>query len=350
MNTSPSPRPTSFGTLPDGRQVDCVTLTGDGLTARVLTLGAIVQDLRIEGVPHPLVLGCPAVADYLGAGRYLGAIVGRVANRIAGGSFRLDGQTYQTSMNFRGRHLLHGGAEGTDVQLWRITQLASDAVTLDLMLPDGHMGFPGNLQITASLRLAQGALQIDLSASSDKATPCNLTHHGYFDLDGRGDVRDQTLSIAAQHYLPVDGDLIPTGEVRPVTGTPLDFRRPRPIGGFGFDHNFCLSDSAQPLRPVARLTGKQGLSLEVMTTCCGLQLYDGAHLDGVPGLEGRVYGPHAGLALEAQHWPDAVNHTGFPNTILRPGEAARSSTWYRFEQAGKRPGTTRQAAAQSAST
>ena len=330
MMLSPSSLPEPFGTLPDGRQVGCVTLSGGGLTARVLTLGAIVQDLRMEGVAHPLVLGCPDVADYLDKARYFGAIVGRVANRIGGGTFRLDGRTYQTSTNFRGRHLLHGGAEGTDVQLWQIGDLSPDAVTLTLTLPDGNMGFPGNLQISATLRLAQGALQIDLSARCDKATPCNLTHHGYFDIDGRGDVRDQILSIDAQHYLPVDDDLIPTGEIRPVIGTPLDFRRPRPIGAFGFDHNFCLSDSPQPLRPVARLTGQEGLSLEVLTTCCGLQLYDGAHLDGVPGLEGRVYGPHAGLALEAQHWPDAVNHADFPDMILRPGETASSTTLYRF--------------------
>ena len=318
------------GTLPDGRSVKAVTLRDGALSARVLTLGAIVQDLRLDGVDHPLVLGCPDVADYLDRGRFMGAIVGRVANRIGDACFRLDGTRYRTNRNFRDRHTLHGGSDGTDVQLWQVAALAPDRVTMCLVLPDGHMGFPGTLRITAVIALSEGALCIDLSAVTDRATPCNLTHHGYFDLDGQADIRRHRLSIDAPHYLPVDRDLIPTGRIEPVGGTPFDFRQPRVIGSDGFDHNFCLSRKPQALRPVAQVTGRNGLSMEVLTTATGLQFYDGVQLDDVPGLEGRVYGPYAGLALEAQHWPDAPNQPDFPDIVLRPGAEFRAMTRYRF--------------------
>lgn len=324
------PAITPFGQLPDARRVKAVTLRGGGLSARVLTLGAIVQDLRLDGVDHPLVLGCESVADYLDKGRYFGAVVGRVANRIAGGQFRLNGALYQTSRNFRGRHTLHGGAEGTDAQLWQITDLAGDRVALSLTLPDGDMGFPGQLQIGATITLRDGGLHLDLCAVTDRPTPCNLTHYGYFNLDGQGDVRGHRLQIAADRYLPVDDDLIPLPGTAPVADTPFDFRQSRAIGHAGYDHNFCLSDCARPMRPVAQLTGSAGISMQVLTTCCGLQLYDGAHLDGVPGLEGRVYGPHAGLALEAQLWPDAPNRPDFPDAILRPDQIWQASTCYHF--------------------
>ncbi|MFC0200232.1 aldose epimerase family protein [Paracoccus rhizosphaerae] len=318
------------GTLPDGRSVGAVTLRDGALSARVLTLGAIVQDLRLDGVDHPLVLGCPDVADYLDRGRFMGAIVGRVANRIGDACFRLDGTRYRTDRNFRGRHTLHGGSDGTDVQLWQVAAVAPDWVTMCLVLPDGHMGFPGTLRITAVIALSEGALCIDLSAVTDRATPCNLTHHGYFNLDGQGDIRRHRLTIDAAEYLPVDRDLIPTGRIEPVEATPFDFREPRFIGSDGFDHNFCLSRKPQPLRPVARVTGRNGLSMEVLTTATGLQFYDGVQLDDVPGLEGRVYGPHAGLALEAQQWPDASNQPDFPDIVLRPRTEFRAITRYRF--------------------
>lgn len=322
--------PKGFGILPDGREVRAITLRGGGLTARVLTLGAIVQDLRLDGVDHPLVLGCPDPADYLGKGRYFGAIVGRFANRIGGARFDIDGTEYRTDPNFRDAHTLHGGSQGTDVDLWQIDAFAADRVTLSLTLPDGHMGFPGRMQITAQIGLADGALTFTLLARADKATPCSLTHHGFFDLDGTGDIRNHHLMIAADHYLPVNHDLIPTGDIAPVTGTAFDFRQPRLIGDAGYDHNLCLSDGPQAIRPVAVLTGANGLSMRVESTACGLQFYDGAYMDGVPGLDGRVYGPNAGLALEAQSWPDAPNQPHFPDAILRPGRIWSETTRYRF--------------------
>lgn len=319
-------------TLPDGRAVRQVTLRGGGLSAKVLTLGAILQDLRLEGVDHPLVLGCPEVADYLGPGRYLGAVVGRYANRIAGARFGLEGRVFRTDPNFLGRHTLHGGADGVDIHIWRIEALAPDHVAMRLDLPDGHMGFPGNLRIGVTIALRDGALSLDFTAETDAPTPCSLAHHGYFDLDGAGDVRDHRLRIAAARYLPVDAELIPLPGTAPVAGTRFDFRAPRRIGPGGHDHNFCLSDGPVAPRVVAELTGLSGLSMQVETDAPGVQLYDGGHFDGVPGLEGRLYGPHAGLALETQHWPDAPNRPDFPDAILRPGGIYHHHVAYRFRR------------------
>lgn len=323
--------PAEADTLPDGRRVQRVSLGAGRMSAEILTLGAIVQDLRIEGVAHPLVLGCPDIADYLGPGRYFGPIAGRFANRIGGARFTLEGREFRTDPNFLGRHTLHGGADGCDAQIWRIEALAADRVTLRLDLPDCHMGFPGALRIAAQIALADDMLAITLIAQTDAPTPCSLAHHGYFDLDGTGDIRRHSLMIAAHHFLPVDDQLIPTGQIAPVAGSTVDFRAPRPIGAAGHDLNFCLSDGPRALRPVAWLTGESGVSMQVETTACGLQFYDGGHIDGVAGLDGRRYRRHAGLALETQAWPDAPNQPGFPDAILRPGQVYSETTRYRFK-------------------
>ena len=322
----------AFGHLPDGREVQALTLTGGGLTARVLTLGAIVQDLRLDGVDHPLVLGFDSLAPYLGAGRYVGALVGRFANRIGGARFVLDGREYRTDPNFMGRHTLHGGTDGTHAQLWRIAARRPDAVLLVLDLPDGQMGFPGNLRIEARISLAARALRLSLQAETDAPTPCSLSHHGFFNLDGGGDIRGHRLEIAASQYLPVDAERIPTGQVTPVAGTAFDFRQPRLIGPGGYDHNFCLSDGPRPLRDIARLTGCHGIAMTVSTTACGLQFYDGAGMRELDGRDGRRYGPFAGLALETQAWPDAPNRPHFPDPILRPGQLWATETHYRFAE------------------
>lgn len=319
-------------TLPDGREVQRLTLRGGGLSATVLTLGAIVQDLRLDGIDHPLVLGAPDAASYLGPTRYFGAIVGRLANRIGNARFTLDGRDYRTDANFRDRHTLHGGSDGVDVHVWRIEARTPSSVTLSLSLPDGHMGFPGTIALTTRIALEDGALSFVLGATTDAPTPCSLTHHGYFNLDGSGDVRNHSVHIDADHMLPTTDDLIPTGEIAPVAGTRFDFRQPRPLGPEPCDRCFCLSDGPRPQRPVAWITGESGLALRVETTACGLQFYNGAYLRDVPGLDGRIYGPQAGLALEAQAWPDAPNQPNFPSAILRPGEAWSETTRYVFTQ------------------
>lgn len=305
-----------FGHLPDGRAVEAIRLSGPHLSATILTLGATVQDLRMQGVAHPLVLGFPALAPYLGAGLYVGALVGRVANRIGGARFTLDGREVRVDAN-EGANLLHGGADGIHRQLWRVEERTPDRVRLALDLPDGHMGFPGNLAISAQISVADDALDFDLTATPDAATPVSLAHHGYFTLDDSGDIRAHRLQVAAEHYLPVDAELIPTGQVAPVAGTDHDFRQAREIGA-GHDHNLCLSHTRTALRPVATLTGQTGLRMDIETTEPGMQLYDGRHLG------------HAGVALETQIWPDAVNRPAFPDPILRPGETFRARTRYRF--------------------
>lgn len=316
--------------LPDGRRVDAITLRGGGLTARLLTLGATVQDLRMEDVDHPLVLGCADPADYLGQGLYMGAVVGRVANRIGGARFTLNGRDHRTDPNFRGRHTLHGGTQGTHWHVWTIEKACDDSATLSLVLPDGGMGFPGTLSIQATFSLADAALTVDFQAQADAPTPCNLAHHGYFNLDGGGDVRSHRLRVAADRYLPVDDDLIPLPGSAPVDGTPFDFRAGRPIAPGGYDHNLCLSDGPVAPRVVAELIGKSGIRMEIETDQPGLQVYDGAHFDGVAGPDGRRHGPFAGVALETQGWPDAPNRPDFPGTILRPGQTYRHHVAYRF--------------------
>ena len=305
-----------FGHLPDGRAVEAVRISGPRLSATVLTLGATVQDLRLAGVAHPLVLGFPVLAPYLEAGLYVGALVGRVANRIGGARFTLDGREVRVDAN-EGPNLLHGGSDGIQRQLWRVEDRAADRLLLALDLPDGHMGFPGNLAMRAGISVAGDALGFDLTATTDAATPVSLAHHGYFTLDDSGDIRRHRLQVAADHYLPVDAALIPTGRIAPVAGSPHDFRQQRAIGA-GHDHNLCLAPARRPLRPVATLIGQTGLRMEIETTEPGLQLYDGRHLG------------YAGVALETQMWPDAVNHPAFPDPILRPGEVFRARTRYRF--------------------
>lgn len=334
-----TPRREPFGTMPDGTAVERLTITGGGLTARVLTYGATVQDLRLEGVDHPLVLGAPTLAPYLGPMQYFGALVGRFANRIAGGRFTLDGQDHQVPPNWLGRHALHGGPVGAGQKVWRVAVATDDSLRLELILPDGDMGFAGTLRVSATISLpGEAALAFDIQAETDAPTPCSFAHHGFFNLDGGATIAAHELQIAANAYLPVDPDLIPTGKIAAVAGTRFDFRAPREIGTAGIDHNFCLSDGQRPIQTVATLRAPtNGLALTIETTEPGLQVYDGAYMptEGLPGLDGRRYGPFAGVALETQGWPDAPNRAGFPNTILRPGETYRHRVRYVFRPPAK---------------
>lgn len=326
--TGPSP----FGTLPDGRAVELISLRAGAFEASVLTWGATVQSLKFHG--ERVVVGGDRLDDYLGGLLYAGAVVGRFANRIGGASFHLDGNSYTTDANFRGGHTLHGGSAGTGERLWSIVSVASDRVCLGLVLADGDMGFPGELRVECTYSIAaEGSLSVLIEAVSTQATPCSFAHHGYFCLDKSGDITGHRLSVAADHYLPVDTDLIPTGEIADVSGTVFDFREGRLIGTGGYDHNLCLSDGQMDLRPVARLASPvSGLVMDVATTEPGLQVYDGAHLGGVVGYGGRALNPHAGLALETQSWPDAPNRSDFPDCILRPGQSYRSETHYAFHR------------------
>ncbi len=331
-----------FGHLENGEAVERVTIAGGGLTAHVLTWGAVIQDLRLEGHDAPLVLGYEDLPSYLDHSPYFGATPGRCANRIAGGRFTIDGTAYQLECNEGGVTHLHGGSDGISRQNWRIAEQGPDFVTLTVTDPAGRAGYPGNCAIACTYSLpGDGVLSVAYSATTDAATPANLCQHSYFILDDGPDALGHEIRLAADRYLPVDENLIPTGEIRPVAGTPFDLtgwtplHRQKEAGGIAFDHNFCLSAERQAKRPVGAVRSpRSGISLEVRTTEPGVQLYTGAYVDcPVPGLGGRRYGPFAGFCLETQIWPDAVNHGNFPKSVLRPGETLRQETDYVFRKA-----------------
>ncbi|SEF64137.1 aldose 1-epimerase [Nonomuraea solani] len=307
-----------FGTLPSGRQVESVELSSGRLRAEVLTYGAIVRTLEVSGVN--VVLGLDTLEDYRTRSRYFGAVVGRYGNRIAGGTFTLDGVEFRLPLN-NGPNSLHGGTEGFDSQVWTIAERTGSSVTLTLTSPDGDQGYPGTLTASVTYTLADDALRIDYTAETDAPTVVNLTNHSYFNLKGGGDVLDHVIRMEAEHYLPVDEDKIPTGELAKVKDTPFDFREPHALGeryDGAYDHCFVLDG------PVQVTAGD--LTMEVTTTEPGVQFYSGSMLDGVT----TPFGAFAGLCLETQHFPDAPNQPQFPSTVLRPGELRTSTTTYRF--------------------
>ena len=327
-----------FGTY-GGESVQRVTIRGGGLTAKVLTWGAVVQDLRLAGHPAPLVLGYDEFASYPERSPYFGAIVGRHANRIRHGQFMIDGERFQADCNEATGHSLHGGSQGMSQRLWTLADHGTDRVTLAYTARAGEMGFPGTLKVTCTYRLAAGGrFIVETQASTDEPTLCNLAQHSYFNLDdgGRGSVEGHRMVLHASAYLPVDDELIPTGAVLPVAGTPFDFRFARPVrteGGLAaYDHNFCLTACRGPLRQAAWVQGaRSGVEMEIWTTEPGLQVFDGLGLSKMgPGLGGIRYGEFAGMAMETQVWPDSPNHGHFPQAVLRPGETCRQLTEYRF--------------------
>lgn len=322
--------------MPDGTTVKRITLRGGGLTAHVLNYGAVIQDLRLDGHDAPLVLGFESFDPYLTDSPYFGAIAGRYANRIRDGHLELDGQTYRLDTNFLGKHLLHGGAEGVGKRVWQIADQADHAVTLRIVDPDGHMGFPGNLtcDVTYAL-LAGGVLDVQISATSDAPTLCNFAHHSYFNLDGSESTADHILCVEADSYLPVDQELIPTGEISDVAGTRFDFRAPAPIQqAYPLDHNFCLSNRRQALRRVAQLSSAMsGIQMTCHTTEPGLQIYDGQFINiDTAGLQGQAMRANSGIAMEPQVWPDANHNQHFPQAVLRPGESYEQHTQYAFSR------------------
>lgn len=327
-----------FGAFDQG-EVGRVAISGGGLTAHVINRGAALQDLRLEGHDAPLVLGYRTIEDYIGYSPHFGAIPGRYANRIANGRFTLDAERYHVDQNENGRNMLHGGSKGFSKRLWTFAESGPDFVTLTLHSADGDMGFPGNLDAACTYRLKPGGvLSIELSATSDRPTLCNLTNHSYFNLDdgGASDVLRHRIVIDAGAYLPVNDEAIPTGVVQPVDGTPFDLRLASEIGATGtlYDHNFCLSASPGPLRRAAWAQGaSSGVEMEAWTTEPGVQFYMGHKIkpDGPPGLTGKPYVPSSGFCLEAQVWPDSPNRPYFPQAVLRPGETYRAATEYRFK-------------------
>ena len=305
------------------------TLESDALRARVLDYGATLVALEAPdrtGAFGDVLLGFDDPARYAGPHPHFGGIVGRYANRIAGGRFALDGEEYRLACN-DGRHHLHGGRVGFDRVRWQ-AEADGSRVTLRYRSPDGEEGYPGELQVDVTYALEGNCLQIDYTARSDRATVVNLTNHAYFNLAGAGSIHGHSIRIAASGYVVVDEERIPTGEVAPVAGTPFDFNQPRRLSEPGFDHTWVLEGDIELSEPAS------GRVLRITTTQPGVQFYTGNLLDGsITGKGGERYGKHAGLCLEPQHFPDSPHHAHFPSTVLRPGAAYRQRTKYELSTA-----------------
>jgi aldose 1-epimerase len=339
-----------FGTTPAGEptQVIDVGPTTAGLSIAVSDLGATLVRLRTPdrtGNAADVVLGFDAAAGYLGPDNaYLGATVGRVANRISGATFELDGRRYELARNEGPNHLHGGGGHAFSWRLWRVEEATETAVALGLRSPDGEEGYPGRLDVLASYTLDGDTLTIRYVATTDAPTPVNLTNHAYFDLDGAGSgtVHGHVVRLRADAVTATDEALLPTGELHDVAGTPLDLNEGRVLReaiaelagtpARGFDHNYVLGHQRGPLRAAAEvISPASGRRLELATTEPGLQLYTGQHLaSSLTGRDGRRYGPFSGLCLEPQVWPDAINVPGFPEVVLGPGERYEHVTQLRF--------------------
>ena len=338
-----------FGKTPGGTTVELYTLTNGKITAKVMTYGAILTELIVpdrDGKMADVVLGFDSLDGYLVPHPYFGATVGRVANRVGGAKFSLDGKDYTLAAN-NGPNTLHGGLKGFDKVVWKaevVSQTPDPAVRFTYRSPDGEEGFPGNLDVAVTYTVTdQNAVRIDYKATTNKATPVVLTNHSYFNLSGpaSGTILDHKLILGADKYTPGDETMIPTGVIAPVKGTPLDFTTMTTIGDRidqmkgepgGYDHNFVLNAENRLPGPAAQVRDpKSGRILDVFTTEPGIQLYTGNFLDGtVKGKGGVVYKKHQGFCLETQHFPDSVHHANFPSTILRPGQTYTQTTIYRF--------------------
>ena len=341
-----------FGKTRSGASVDAYTLTNaHGMEARIMNFGGILLSLRVpdrQGNLDDVVLGYDRLESYFINGPHFGSIIGRYANRIANGKFSLDGADYTLPKN-NGPNTLHGGVKGFDKVMWSAeSQETPKAVALVLRYTsvDEEEGFPGNLHAKVTYTLTDSdQLSIDYEATTDKATPVNLTSHGYFNLagQGKGDALAHELTINGDHFTPVDKNLIPTGEFRSVKGTPLDFTKPTPIGariavhdeqmelGNGYDHNFVIDRRRAGLELAARVyEPSSGRVMKIYTTEPGVQFYSANFLDGSTGKQGRAYKKHDAFCLETEHYPDSPNHSAFPSTILRPGQTYHSQTVYEF--------------------
>ena len=340
-----------FGKTVSGKPVDLYTLRNTaGSEARIITYGGIVVSLKVPdriGKFGEVVLGLPSIADYEKQASYLGSLIGRYGNRIAKGQFSIDGKTYQLAKN-NGENHLHGGPGGFHTAIWNAAPRMTDAgPSLDLIYTsiDGEEGYPGRLDVKVTYTLTNSnELRVDYAATADKPTVVNLTQHSYFNLAGHGSILKHQLQIRGDKFTPTDAGSIPTGELKSVAGTPLDFREPVEIGkridaddeqirfGKGYDHNWVLDKKSGELSLAAVVVESgTGRKMEVLTTEPGLQFYSGNFLDGsLKGNGGFLYAHRTGFCLEAQHFPDSPNKPQFPSAVLRPGDTYKQTTIYRF--------------------
>jgi aldose 1-epimerase len=330
----------AFGQIGQAPVFEVAIASQAGASAKILTWGAVVRDLVVP-TPNGLqrvVLGLNTLDDYLAYSPSFGAVPGRFANRIANGRFELDGVTYQLDRKPGQKHTLHGGPNGFGHRIWKLGAYDGSSVELTLESSDGDAGFPGALSATCVYRILEPAtLRVELSAVSDHPTIVNLTQHSYFNLDGSPDILDHELTLFADFYTPADAELIPTGEIRSVAGTPYDFRAPRTIRDpvlTPYDTNFvaALPWGEDGLAQIAAVRSpKNGLTMSLFSTEPGVQFYSAAPLNcPAPGLDGQRYGAHAGLALEPQAFPDSPNRRHFTDCVLRPDDEYQHVSEFRF--------------------
>ena len=339
-----------FGKMPDGTPVEIFTLNDGAYEARIATYGGVVVSLKVpdrSGNRADVVLGFDNLDGYVTnfngtSDAFFGAIIGRYANRIAHGTFTLDGKKYSLPLN-NGENSLHGGPHGFNNVVWKAKPIAN-GVELTYLSKDGEAGYPGNLSAMVRYTLIKSDLRIEYSATTDKDTVVNLTNHSYFNLAGQGNILNHQLTLHASRFTPVDAGLIPTGELKPVESTPFDFRKPTAVGarinaddeqlhlGHGYDHNWVLDSGGEKMAEAAEVYDpSSGRVLKVLTDQPGIQFYSGNFLDGsIKGKGGRPDELHAALCLETQHFPDSPNHPDFPTTELKPGQRYHTVTVYRF--------------------
>ncbi|MGA3268171.1 MAG: aldose epimerase family protein [Verrucomicrobiota bacterium] len=340
-----------FGKTPDGVPVEIYTLrNAKGMEARILTYGGVLQSLLVpdkNGKLGDVVLGFDNLDDYVKLSPHFGAIIGRYGNRIARGRFTLNGVTYTLARN-NGPNHLHGGVKSFDKVVWQAAQAEvgprGPRLKLTYLSKDGEEGYPGNLSVTAIYTVTEdNALEVEFTATTDQDTICNLTHHSYFNLRGHGDVLDHVVDINADRFTPVDSTMIPTGELRPVAGTPFDFRKPASIGarinshdeqiklGNGYDHNWVLNHKPGQLALAARAADPEtGRVMELWTTAPGLQFYTANYLANLTGKGGQLYHARGAFCFEPEAFPDSPNHPNFPTTELKPGQTFESKMVFKF--------------------
>ena len=313
-----------FGTRPDGQEIHSHTIRAGDMSVEVLTHGAILRNLRVTGVDYTLTPGGETLADYLGKFKHHGALIGPIANRIGTARVRIAGMMYELERNQDGRIHLHSGKDATHRQVWSVVESSEDQITLGLNMVDGAAGLPGHRIIRVTYQVVAPAdLIMTVRGTSYTTTMMNFANHSYWNLDGSDNWEGHRLQINADSYLPTDADNVPTGGIAVVDGTEMDLRNGRAMqnGSPALDHNFCLSSAKTGLRDVATLTGKTGINLTLATTETGLQVYDGR----------TSLIPYQALALEAQSWPDAPNHRGFPSIKIEEGDTYEQITRWRID-------------------
>lgn len=312
------------GNTANGKPVAKIHLKAGDLSVDILTLGAILHNVRLKGVDYNLTRGTDDITAYADEWRYHGSIIGPIANRISNARVKIDGMMHELERNQGGHIHLHSGKDATHFHIWEITAQSENSVTLALTLPDGMCGLPGKREITATYTVsAPATLTLALSGNSDADTMMNFAQHGYWNMDGTDNWTGHSLKIAADHYLPTDASACPTGEIADVVGSIFDLRHGPTIDSksHAFDNNFCLSKEPQPLRDVVWLRGTTGVKMTMATTETGIQVFDGRSAPA----------DYSALAIEAQSWPDAPNHRGFPSIRLRAGQPYTQTTTWRFE-------------------